>query len=130
MDNKEDIVSNEENSFSDNDSGRKKNNQKKKDKQICDYSYFSALVVKIQVSIVFLIYALVFSHNQTSRNKDLKDEEISQNDYFLGLIYIITLIITIIIGVNAFFTLSRDYDVIKTEDIFQNNFMKCKLYFK
>ncbi len=126
MENKKELASNSEKSLSD-DSGSKQEKNKKKEKFICDYSIFSSSVVKVHVSIIFLIYALVFSHSQTLRNKNLKDEEISENDYYLGLIYIITLITSFIIGVNAYFTLSRDYEEIKAEDIFENNFMKGKL---
>ena len=118
-------MSNEEITLSD-DSSSNENKNVTKNKQIFDYSKFSSSVVKIHTSIIFLVYALVFSHNQTLRNKNLKDEEISENDYYLGLVYILTLIISFIIGVNAFFTLSRDYEETKSEDIFEVKFMKSK----
>lgn len=126
MENKDEIALNSEKSLSDDSSSNQEIN-KKKEKFVCDYSIFLSSVVKVHVSIIFLIYALVFSHSQTLRNKNLKDEEISENDYYLGLVYIITLITSFIIGVNAYFTLSRDYEEIKAEDIFENNFMKSKL---
>jgi len=109
------------------DSSSKKDKNKTKAKYVCDYSKFSSSLNKIHSSIVFLIYSLVFAHSQTLRNKSLKDEEISENDYYLGSLYIITLVISFIIGVNSFFSLSGDFEAIKTEEIFENNFMRSKL---
>ncbi len=95
--------------------------------KIIQYNKFSLCVIKIHTWLIFLIFALSFSHNQTSRNKNLKDEEIDENDYYFSLFYILTLIISFIQGFNSYLTLSRDYEEVKSEKIFNYDFMRGKI---
>jgi len=119
---------NEETKISDNDSmiEEKVNGENRDGHRIDLIDKFSTSVIKIHTSIIFMIFALIFSHQQTSRNKDLKDDEINENDYYYGLLYLVTLIISFIRGVNSYFTLARDYEEIKEENIFKKNFMSSR----
>lgn len=97
-----------------------------KDKKIekINYDKFISSVVKIHTSIILSVFSLMFSRHQTNKNKHISDEEISEHDIILGIVYIITLIFSFIRGVNSYYTLSHDYEVSKSDKIFKENFMK------
>ena len=95
------------------------------------YNTFSSTVIKIHVTIISIIFSLLLSHNQTKVNKNLKDDEIDINNYYLGLLYIIILIFSFFRGITSYYTLLKDYEEIKTEEFLKPNFLKSKKnYFK
>jgi hypothetical protein len=116
-------VSNSDNDLSESES----NNIENKNKLVIDFDKFSSSIVSIHISIILLIFSLYFSYRQTLRNKGLKDEEISEQDCILGLMYIVLLIISIIKIINSYYTLSRDYELSKVDSVFKPNFLKSKI---
>jgi hypothetical protein len=103
------------------------NNMSSKEKEAnVNFDNLSDSVGKIHIGIIVLTISLFFSHSQSSRNKNLKDDEIPQSDIITGLIYMCLMIFSLIRIFNSYMSLTKEYEeTIKNTKINKQNFILC-----